>query len=161
MIMTFPEKVNAKNLAKLQRLVVNGAKTWPGANYVEIQGEDADNAKTKKSLLYGDRARLSKELRVGDVVERHMEDGDVVLFNRQPSLHKLSIMSHEVKVMPWRTFRFNECVCAPRDAGREEGDSTSLQRARSNAREVKHGTLRVRPERRSLVQVENDRDTRS
>ena len=121
MIMTFPEKVNAKNLAKLQRLVVNGAKTWPGANYVEIQGEDADNAKTKKSLLYGDRARLSKELRVGDVVERHMEAGDVVLFNRQPSLHKLSIMSHEVKVMPWRTFRFNECVCAPRDAGREFG----------------------------------------
>ena len=58
----------------------------------------------------GDRARIAKELRVGDVVERHMQDGDVVLFNRQPSLHKLSIMSHEVKVMPWRTFRFNECV---------------------------------------------------
>jgi len=39
------------------------------------------------------------------MVDRHMEDGDIVLFNRQPSLHKLSIMAHEVKVMPWRTFR--------------------------------------------------------
>ena len=46
-------------------------------------------------------------LRVGDVVERHMEDGDVVLFNRQPSLHRLSIMAHRVKVLEWRTFRFN------------------------------------------------------
>jgi DNA-directed RNA polymerase beta' subunit len=39
---------------------------------------------------------------VGDVVERHLDDGDVVLFNRQPSLHRQSIMAHRVKVMPWR-----------------------------------------------------------
>ena len=113
-IMTYPEKVNAQNLEKLQKLVVAGQKQWPGANYVEIANHDdpgaGDRPPFKKSLLYGDRARIAKELRVGDVVERHMQDGDVVLFNRQPSLHKLSIMSHEVKVMPWRTFRFNECV---------------------------------------------------
>ena len=113
-IMTYPEQVNAQTLEKLQKLVVAGQKQWPGANYVEIANHDdpgaGDRPPFKKSLLYGDRARIAKELRVGDVVERHMQDGDVVLFNRQPSLHKLSIMSHEVKVMPWRTFRFNECV---------------------------------------------------
>ncbi len=39
---------------------------------------------------------------VGDVVERHLRDGDVVLFNRQPSLHRMSIMAHRARVMPWR-----------------------------------------------------------
>ncbi|KAH8071284.1 DNA-directed 5'-3' RNA polymerase [Aureococcus anophagefferens] len=128
-IMTYPEKVNALNLEKLQKLVVAGQKQWPGANYVEIANHDdpgaGDRPPFKKSLLYGDRARIAKELRVGDVVERHMQDGDVVLFNRQPSLHKLSIMSHEVKVMPWRTFRFNECVCAPYNAD-FDGDEMNM-----------------------------------
>ncbi|KAH8071381.1 DNA-directed 5'-3' RNA polymerase [Aureococcus anophagefferens] len=127
-IMTYPEKVNAQNLEKLQKLVVAGQKQWPGANYVEIANHDdpgaGDRPPFKKSLLYGDRARIAKELRVGDVVERHMQDGDVVLFNRQPSLHKLSIMSHEVKVMPWRTFRF-ECVCAPYNAD-FDGDEMNM-----------------------------------
>jgi len=54
-----------------------------------------------------------------------MEDGDVVLFNRQPSLHKLSIMSHRVKVMAWRTFRFNICVCAPYNAD-FDGDEMNM-----------------------------------
>ena len=49
---------------------------------------------------------IAAALRCGDTVERHMEEGDVVLFNRQPSLHKLSIMAHRAHVMPWRTFRF-------------------------------------------------------
>ena len=44
-------------------------------------------------------------------IYRHLIDGDIVLFNRQPSLHKLSIMCHQAKVQPQRTFRFNECVC--------------------------------------------------
>ena len=67
--------------------MLNGPDVWPGANYVEA----ADTG--KKSLKYGDRRRVAPELKVGDVVERHLSDGDVVLFNRQPSLHKLSIMA--------------------------------------------------------------------
>jgi DNA-directed RNA polymerase III subunit RPC1 len=46
-------------------------------------------------------------------VDRHLRDGDVVLFNRQPSLHKISIMCHRVRVMKNRTFRLNEAVCTP------------------------------------------------
>jgi hypothetical protein len=56
-------------------------------------------------FLIKDKQRVAENLRYGDIVERHMHDGDVVLFNRQPSLHKMSIMAHHVKVFPWRTFR--------------------------------------------------------
>ena len=62
----------------------------------------------------------------GDVVERHLNDGDYVLFNRQPSLHRISIMCHQVKISPpWRTFRFNECVCSPYNAD-FDGDEMNL-----------------------------------
>lgn len=49
-------------------------------------------------LKYGNREKMAQELKYGDIVERHLIDGDVVLFNRQPSLHKLSIMAHLVSV---------------------------------------------------------------
>lgn len=49
-------------------------------------------------LKYGNREKIAQELRFGDVVERHLIDGDIVLFNRQPSLHKLSIMAHIVSL---------------------------------------------------------------
>ena len=76
-------------------------------------------------LMYGNRDKEADKLRIGDIVERHIMDGDIVLFNRQPSLHKMSIMSHEVKVRPWRTFRFNECVCQPYNAD-FDGDEMNM-----------------------------------
>lgn len=54
-----------------------------------------------------------------------MEDGDVVLFNRQPSLHRVSIMAHKARIMPHRTFRFNECVCTPYNAD-FDGDEMNI-----------------------------------
>ncbi|KAL7665032.1 DNA-directed RNA polymerase subunit [[Candida] zeylanoides] len=119
-VLTYPEKVTRYNRHKLQRLVLNGALEHPGANYIMKQGEDA-----KRNLRFGDRVKLAKQLRVGDVVERHIEDGDVVLFNRQPSLHRLSILSHYAKIRPWRTFRLNECVCTPYNAD-FDGDEMNL-----------------------------------
>ncbi|KAJ8948793.1 hypothetical protein NQ318_022925 [Aromia moschata] len=59
------------------------------------------------------------------MVERHLHDDDVVLFNRQPSLHKLSIMAHRAKIHQHRTFRFNECVCNPYNAD-FDGDEMNL-----------------------------------
>lgn len=56
---------------------------------------------------YGKREELAASLTYGDILERHLDDNDVVLFNRQPSLHKISIMSHRAKIMPGRTFRFD------------------------------------------------------
>lgn len=118
--MTYPERAFAHNIEKLRDRIRNGPNKWPGANTVHKQGED-----NKRSLKFGDRNLTASYLRIGDVVERHLEDGDIVLFNRQPSLHKLSIMAHYVKVRPWRTFRFNECVCGPYNAD-FDGDEMNI-----------------------------------
>lgn len=119
-ILTYPEKCTRYNRQKLQKLILNGPTKHPGANYVLKQNELA-----KRNLKFGDRFKLAKSLRIGDVVERHIEDGDVVLFNRQPSLHRLSILSHYAKIRPWRTFRLNECVCTPYNAD-FDGDEMNL-----------------------------------
>jgi len=56
---------------------------------------------------------MERDLNIGDVVERHMIQGDLVLFNRQPSLHKMSMMGHFVKILPFSTFRLNLSVTTP------------------------------------------------
>lgn len=121
-IMTFPEMVSRYNIDKLRKLVKNGPDIHPGANQVRLDGGDGF---VKKLFLEHVREQLCEDLKIGDIVERHMEDGDVVLFNRQPSLHKMSIMSHKAKIMPWRTFRFNECVCSPYNAD-FDGDEMNM-----------------------------------
>ena len=134
MTLTYPEKVTDSNLPKLQQRVETGASEHPGANFVVFPSGD------KVFLKFGDRQRIAKQLKIGDVVERHLEDGDIVLFNRQPSLHRLSIMAHRVKVLEGRTLRFNECVCAPYNAD-FDGDEMNLhvpqtEEARAEAREL-------------------------
>ncbi|CCH58170.1 hypothetical protein TBLA_0A03720 [Henningerozyma blattae CBS 6284] len=119
-VLTFPERVTRYNKRKLQALVLNGPNVHPGANYLLKKDEEA-----RRNLRYGDKVKLAKNLQIGDVVERHLEDGDVVLFNRQPSLHRLSILSHYAKIRPWRTFRLNECVCTPYNAD-FDGDEMNL-----------------------------------
>ncbi|KAI5961248.1 RPO31 [Candida pseudojiufengensis] len=119
-VLTYPEKCTRYNRKKLQELIVRGPDVHPGANYVMKQNEAS-----KRNLRFGDRVKLSRSLQIGDVVERHIEDGDVVLFNRQPSLHRLSILSHYAKIRPWRTFRLNECVCTPYNAD-FDGDEMNL-----------------------------------
>jgi DNA-directed RNA polymerase III subunit RPC1 len=120
-IMTYPEKVSRYNIEKLRVRVRNGPEIHPGANQIRMVGDGG----FVKSLQFGDRDKAAKMLQIGDVVERHMEDGDIVLFNRQPSLHKMSIMSHRVKVMQWKTFRFNIQVCAPYNAD-FDGDEMNM-----------------------------------
>lgn len=78
-------------------------------------------------------------LEVGYRVERHMQDGDYVLFNRQPSLHKMSIMGHRVRVLPYSTFRLNLSVTSPYNAD-FDGDEMNLHLAQSEETraEIKH-----------------------
>ncbi|KAJ1365444.1 DNA-directed RNA polymerase [Parelaphostrongylus tenuis] len=118
--LTFPEIVNSHNMERMKELILNGSDRHPGANYVvdRITG-------TKRLLKYGNRETCASHLKYGDIVERHLDDGDIVLFNRQPSLHKVSIMSHRAKIMPGRTFRFNECACTPYNAD-FDGDEMNL-----------------------------------
>eukprot|EP01080_Neovahlkampfia_damariscottae_P011035 gene11035-3741_t len=116
--LTYPEKVNQNNIKWMQQLVINGPDVHPGANYV-TQGE------YKIFLKVVNRKDVAKQLKIGDIVERHIIDGDIVLFNRQPSLHRLSIMCHRAKILPYKTFRFNTCVCAPYNAD-FDGDEMNL-----------------------------------
>ncbi|CAO3643339.1 unnamed protein product [Cunninghamella echinulata] len=118
-VLTFPERVNKHNIEKLRQNVINGPEVHPGANFVGFGNG------FKKYLKFSDRKAIAAELKIGDTVERHLSDNDVVLFNRQPSLHRLSIMAHFAKVMPWRTFRFNECVCSPYNAD-FDGDEMNM-----------------------------------
>ncbi|KAI1462728.1 beta and beta-prime subunits of DNA dependent RNA-polymerase [Annulohypoxylon moriforme] len=120
--LTYPERVHRKNIDKLKQCVLNGPYVHPGAQAVLKQ--DGDQS-FKISLRFADKESAARDLREGDIVERHLEDNDIVLFNRQPSLHKLSIMSHFAKIRPWRTFRLNECVCGPYNAD-FDGDEMNL-----------------------------------
>lgn len=61
----------------------------------------------------------------GVIVERHLIDGDVAIFNRQPSLHRMSMLVHEIRVMSGKTFRFNLADCTPYNAD-FDGDEMNL-----------------------------------
>jgi len=83
-ILTYPERVTSFNIHRLRQAVRNGCDTHPGANYV-TGGSNG----FKKYLKFGNRVAIADSLKYGDIVERHIVDGDIVLFNRQPSLHKV------------------------------------------------------------------------
>ena len=119
-MLTYPESVTPHNIELMRQLIRNGPDRHPGAIYYSQKTN-----KLKKNLRYTDKSKIAAQISAGDVIERHLMDGDIVLFNRQPSLHKMSIMSHQVKVLPWRTFRFNECVCTPYNAD-FDGDEMNL-----------------------------------
>lgn len=121
--LTIPESVTPFNIDVLQRYVNNGPNEHPGARYViRDDGQRID-------LRF---ARKAGELflQPGYIVERHLMDEDLVIFNRQPSLHKMSMMGHRVKVMPWSTFRLNLSVTTPYNAD-FDGDEMNLHAPQS------------------------------
>jgi len=117
--LTVPVRVTEKNLETMRRLVLNGPDVWPGANYV-IRPDGI-----RKRILETNKEDIAKELEPGYVVERHLMNGDIALFNRQPSLHRMSMMAHRVRVMPFKTFRLNIAVCPPYNAD-FDGDEMNL-----------------------------------
>jgi DNA-directed RNA polymerase II subunit RPB1 len=120
MNLTFPVVVNAYNRESLRALVLNGPDKYPGAKHVR---KTRDGSRTVRLKGYPDLSSIVLE--EGDVVERHLLDGDYVLFNRQPSLHKMSMMAHRVRVMEYNTFRLNVCVCASYNAD-FDGDEMNM-----------------------------------
>lgn len=121
-ILTYPERVTPFNKQHLQKLILNGMKKHPGANMVE---KPSMGGYKFNLFLPSAREKSAKELQHGDIVHRHLCDGDVILFNRQPSLHRLSIQAFYAKVKPSRTFSFNECCCNPFNAD-FDGDEMNL-----------------------------------
>lgn len=120
--LTYPEIVTAFNIGQMHKLVLNskenGADAYPGAKYIiRSDGQRLDLRFVKKDS--------DLHLEPGYRVERHIQDGDVVIFNRQPSLHKSSMMGHHIKVMPYSTFRMNLSVTTPYNAD-FDGDEMNL-----------------------------------
>jgi len=118
MNMTIPEVVNPMNFDRLRRLVENGPKIWPGANYIV-----RDNG--IRVSLRDKQKQTDVLLEKGYTVERHLMDDDFVIFNRQPSLHKMSMMGHRVKVLPYSSFRLNLSVTTPYNAD-FDGDEMNM-----------------------------------
>lgn len=117
-ILTYPEMVTPYNIQRLVQLVKNGPNQHPGARYIIRET--------------GERVDLRHHKRAGDIilqygwkVERHIIDGDYIVFNRQPSLHKESMMGHRVRVLPYSTFRLNLSVTSPYNAD-FDGDEMNL-----------------------------------
>jgi DNA-directed RNA polymerase subunit A' len=116
---TVPIYVTPWNIEKMKEYIRNGPDVHPGANYVE-----RDDG--RKIRVYPEtKDAVVENLKVGYRVERHLINGDIVLFNRQPSLHRMSMMAHEVRVLPYKTFRLNLCVCPPYNAD-FDGDEMNM-----------------------------------
>jgi DNA-directed RNA polymerase II subunit RPB1 len=116
---TKPVTVNKLNMAFLTKLVQNGPDVWPGAKIWEKQSGESITLR-----YYTDRDSIVLE--EGDIIHRHMMDGDAVLFNRQPTLHRMSMMCHIAKIMKrGDTFRMNVADTKPYNAD-FDGDEMNL-----------------------------------
>ncbi len=115
--LTVPFYVTLWNIDKARELLSRAA--YPMIlNLISTDGK-------RKRVIDTNREDLLKEMKPGDILERQLVDGDIVLFNRQPSLHRMSIMAHRVRVLPGKTFRINFCVTPPYNAD-FDGDEMNL-----------------------------------
>jgi len=144
--LTVPVHVNEHNVEKLKELVARGPEPSmengyvPGVNYV-IRSDGRRIRVTSRNA-----EEVAENIDIDYTIERQLMDGDVVLFNRQPSLHRMSMMAHRVRMMEGRTFRFNLCVCPPYNAD-FDGDEMNLHVLQSDE---------ARAEARILMQVQEN-----
>lgn len=122
--LTVPLHVQPYNMEWVQELVKRGPLPEgdgyiPGVNYVIRQDGRRIRVTDKNAET------VAETVDIGYIVERQLQEGDIVLFNRQPSLHRMSMMAHEVRIMPFKTFRFNLAVCPPYNAD-FDGDEMNL-----------------------------------
>jgi DNA-directed RNA polymerase I subunit RPA1 len=123
--LSFPEPVQQHNLKYLRQLVMNGSEQYPGANYVEHHdGRIIDLSILKQPQ----REALSKRLRLDQPMKvyRHCRDGDMLLMNRQPTLHRPSIMAHRARVISnQKTIRIHYANCKSYNAD-FDGDEMNM-----------------------------------
>ena len=127
--LTVPVKVTAYNIDWCKQLVKQKVTTpsnvedyKPSVNYVIRQTE---GMKQRIKVTERNAEEVADKLELGTIIERQLMNGDLTLFNRQPSLHRMSMMAHRVKVVPHKTFRFNLSVCPPYNAD-FDGDEMNL-----------------------------------
>ena len=136
--LTVPEIVNAINIGKLTKRVRLGSEDVHGAQSIIHTDGSVTMLKHRK-----DRETIS--IRIGDVVERHLDDDDVVVFNRQPSLHKHGMQAHRVRLMPGHTFRLSLVVASPYNAD-FDGDEMNLHVPQSMTARAECATLLAVPQ---------------
>lgn len=120
--LTFPEPV--RNLEKLTKCVINGAHKHPGANFIEYP--NGEKKALENMTLEERKAEAALLGSGGKVVYRHLETGDPLLVNRQPTLHKPSIMAHIARVLPKeQTIRMHYCNCKSYNAD-FDGDEMNI-----------------------------------
>lgn len=107
--LTFPQPVAAFNLDHMKQLVINGADKYPGANAIE----DESGKKFLDGMTEQERRAQAALLSQGNkTVYRHLQTGDPLLVNRQPTLHRPSIMAHVARVLPFeKTLRMHYANC--------------------------------------------------
>ena len=115
MNVTYPEKVFDLNINRLRKNVKNGPNIYPGAKFVFKNGKKM-KINQNSSPIY---------IENGDIVFRHLKDGDNLILNRQPTLHRLSMMGHKVKILPYSTFRLNLAITEPYNAD-FDGDEMNI-----------------------------------
>jgi DNA-directed RNA polymerase I subunit RPA1 len=117
--LTYPEPVTSYNFYELKEAVLNGVDRWPGAAAVENENGQVINLRTKN---FEERQALANQLLApsntnvngarSKKVHRHLNNGDIVLMNRQPTLHKPSMMAHRARVLPGeKTLRLHYANC--------------------------------------------------
>lgn len=117
--LTYPEPVTSHNFYELKEAVLNGVEKWPGAAAVENENGQVINLRRK---TFEERQALGNQLLApsstnvtgarNKKVHRHLNNGDIVLMNRQPTLHKPSMMAHRVRVLPGeKTIRMHYANC--------------------------------------------------
>jgi DNA-directed RNA polymerase subunit A' len=116
-ILTVAERVNTINMKRMKKLIMK--EEYPAANY--IVRPDGKRKRITEEL----KEELKEEIEPGYLVERQLVDGDIVLFNRHPSLHRASLMAHFVRVLPGKTFRIHPAVCSPYGAD-FDGDEMNI-----------------------------------
>lgn len=127
--LTVPIKVTPYNIEWCKKLIKQKIEAsdkkgeyTPSVNYII---RDMEGMKQRIKVTEKNAEELAEKLEVGSTIERQLTDGDICLFNRQPSLHRMSMMAHRVKVVPHKTFRFNLSVCPPYNAD-FDGDEMNL-----------------------------------
>jgi DNA-directed RNA polymerase subunit A' len=125
--LTVPVRVTMHNIEWCKQLITEKYTNTDelyvaGVNYVI---KHAEGMKRRIKITDKNAELVAEKLEIGSIIERQLMNGDLALFNRQPSLHRMSIMAHRVKVVPGKTFRFNLCVCPPYNAD-FDGDEMNL-----------------------------------
>jgi len=116
MILTFPEVVTEENFEEMEQTIKNGPDIHPGAKKVERNEYDCFGVPSPCMINLKHVDSSSFRLQIGDIVHRHIKNGDICLFNRYPSLHRMNMMGHKAKIVDNNTFKLNVFCCKPYNA---------------------------------------------